>query len=220
MGAEETTSFLCCEQWPFKSLPTPQLPASHPFSYLTLTTSVYPETHHWGRGCCLLVQLCRLIPHQSSPNFQEHGFNNTTGNPRREDGGAIFPRAFSILGIWLPNYSLLLDNIRRSSQASRTHPLLCLLGKHCLLCPSLPSFPDRKCSEDRHLEREGSQNLDGGLQVAAWASGSTPAHLCLPRPGLGPGQTAPVGVLIPAQPPPHGTVLGHSLSLGLKFVHG
>lgn len=67
---------------------------------------------------------------------------------------------FSILGIWLPaNYSLLLDNIsqilqgvtstRRFSQASPTRPLLCLLGKHCLLRPSLPSFPDRKCSEGR-----------------------------------------------------------------------
>lgn len=36
MGAEEATSFLCCEQWPFRSLPTTSAPqASHLFSYLT-----------------------------------------------------------------------------------------------------------------------------------------------------------------------------------------
>lgn len=137
----------------------------------------------------------QIHPSPKQSQLSEHCFNNIIDNPRTEDEGTIFPRAFSILGIWIPtNYSLLLDNISqilqgatstgRSSQASPTHPLLCLLGKHCLLRP-FPFLPfqtgsAQRAGAGRHLEvlAKERQVESGwwltGSSVGLWKHSSTP----------------------------------------------
>lgn len=82
--------------------------------------------------------------------------------------GAMSPHAFSILGSWPPaDHPLLPESHQPDPTRSHHHCqafpgfpwntlLLFLLGKHCLLCPALHSFPDWTCPEDKAKQVLGS----------------------------------------------------------------
>lgn len=136
----------------------------------------------------------QIHPSPKQSQLSEHCFNNITDNPRREDEGAIFPRAFSILGIWIPaNYSLLLDNISQILQGAtppgglprlpQHTPFSAFLGNTVFyVLPFLPfqTGSAQRAGAGRHLEVlakerqvESGWRLTGG-SVGLWKHSSTP----------------------------------------------